>query len=91
MFLSILKADKQDDDESQRLICAKDRGGLWKLNSNGQTIFKTCEIEFRERQNEFKKNCSININELKNTLLYNSSLLSHYSNIYNSFNPKVSK
>ena len=38
-FLSILKASKQDDDESQRLICAKDKGGLWKLNSDGQKIF----------------------------------------------------
>ena len=27
-FLSILKASKQDNDESQRLICAKDKGGL---------------------------------------------------------------
>ena len=55
MFLAILKADKQDDDESQRLICAIDRGGLWKLNSNDQTIFKTCEIEYRERQNRIQE------------------------------------
>lgn len=48
-------------------------------------------MEFREKQNEFKKNCKININELKNTLLCNSSLLSHYSNIYKSVNTKVSK
>ena len=76
-FLSILKASKQDNDESQRLICAKDKGGLQKLNSDGQKIFEICEIEFPEKQNEFKKNCKININELKNTLLCNSSLLSH--------------
>ena len=47
---SILIADKQDDGESRRLICTKDTGGLYKLNSDGQKIF---EIEFRESQNEF--------------------------------------
>ena len=52
-FLSILEAGKQDDDESQRLICAKDRGGLWKLNNDDQKIFEVCEMEFREKQNEF--------------------------------------
>ena len=30
-FLSISNAGKQDYDESQRLICAKNRGGPWKF------------------------------------------------------------
>ena len=30
-ILAILKAGKVDDDDSQRLISVKDRGGLWKV------------------------------------------------------------
>ena len=49
-ILAILKAGKVDDDDSQRLINMKDRGGLWEVGEATQTIFEVCEIAFKRKK-----------------------------------------
>ena len=69
----------------------KDRGGLWKVNNNTQKIFEICEIEFQRNKNKIMKDHKIDINDLREDLLKNSLVQSHYYNIYSSISPKVSK
>ena len=69
----------------------KDRGGLWKLSNDVQKIFEICEIEFQRNRNEIMKYYKIDIIELCENLLKNSSVQSHYYNICSSVSPKVSK
>ena len=51
--LSLLKAAKSDT-SVQSLVDVKNRGGLWKLNDNAQSIFIQCEKEFKIFTSDFK-------------------------------------
>ena len=69
----------------------KGRGGLWKVSNDTQKIFQICETAFQKNKNEVMKYHQIDISDLCQKLLKNSSVQSHYYNIYSSINPKVSK
>ena len=90
-YLAILKAAKVENDLSQRLINAKDRGGLWRLNVDGQKMFEYCEMEFRKRKEEIQLNHKIDIKLIAKNLLQHPQLHSHYHNIYSSCDPKICK
>ena len=63
-LLSILKSTKIEEDDTQRLVNVKDRGGLWKVNNNTQKIFEICEIEFQRNKIKIMKYHKIDINGL---------------------------
>ena len=90
-LLSVLKSAKIEEDDTQRLVNVKDRGGLWKVNNNTQKIFEICEIEFQRNKNKIMKDHKIDINDLCEDLLKNSLVQSHCYNIYSFISPKVSK
>ena len=54
-LLSILKSAKIEEDDTQRLVNVKDRGGLWKVNNNTQKIFEICEIELKTKSRKIIK------------------------------------
>lgn len=87
--VSILKSVKIESDESQTLVNARDRGGLWRVNRNMQEIFLQCECIFRSQTSHFstKLVCS----ELVDAMLKNSVILSNYRSICHAIEPKVSK
>ena len=90
-LLSILKSAKIEEDNTQRLVNVKDRGGFLKVNNNTQKMFQICEIEFQRNKNIMMKDHKIDINDLCEDLLKNSLVQSHYYNIYSSISPKGSK
>ena len=90
-LLSILKSAKIEEDDTQRLVNVKDRGGLWKVNNDTQKIFEICETEFQRNKNEIMKYHKIDINDLCENLLKSSPVQYHYYNNYSSISPKVSK
>ena len=51
---SILFAYKLDHDSSQTYVNLRDRGGLWKVNKDGQKVFIQCEKIFRAQTHAFK-------------------------------------
>ena len=57
-------AGKVDDDDSQRLINVKDRGGLWKVGEATQKFFEICEIAFKRKRYKYLKSHKIDIKEL---------------------------
>ena len=90
-LLSVLKSAKIEEDDTQRLVNVKGRGGLWIVNNNTQKLFEIYEIEFQRNKNKIMKDHKIDINDLCEDLLKNSLVQSHYYNIYSSISPKVSK
>ena len=90
-ILAILKAGKVDDDDSQRLINMKNRGGLWKLGEATQKIFEICEIAFKRKRDKFLKSHKIDIKDLCASLMKDPVLLAEYHNFYGSVDPKFSK
>ena len=54
----ILHACKVDTDESQTLVEARDRGGLWKVNKKFQAVFLESEKYFREQTSKVLSNLS---------------------------------
>ena len=88
-ILAILKAGKVDDDDSQRLINVKDRGGLWKVGEATQKFFEICEIAFKRKGDKFLKSHKIDIKDLCASLLKDPVLLAQYHNVYGSVDPKV--
>ena len=45
--VAILKACKVDSDDTQTLVNARDRGGLWRVSKNMQNLFWKSECIFR--------------------------------------------
>ena len=90
-LLSVLKSAKIEEDDTQRLVNVKGRGGLWIVNNNTQKLFEIYEIEFQRNKNKIMKDHKIDINDLCEDLLKSSLVQSHYYNIYSSISPKVSK
>ena len=68
-------AGKVDDDDSQRLINVKDRGGLWKVGEATQKIFEICEKAFKRKRDKFLKSHKIDIKELCASLMKDPTLL----------------
>ena len=90
-LLSVLKSAKIEEDDTQRLLNVKGRGGLWIVNNNTQKLFEIYEIEFQRNKNKIMKDNKIDINDLCEDPLKNSLVQSHYYNIYSSISPKVTK
>ena len=60
-LLSVLKSAKIEEDDTQRLINVKDRGGLWKVSNDAQKIFEISKIEFQRNKNGIMKYHKIDI------------------------------
>jgi hypothetical protein len=75
----VLKACKIDNDETQTLIDAKDRGGLWKVNKKVQTIFKECELVFRSYTSTTSS--SIVCENLVKSMITNCVVISNFTAI----------
>ena len=46
-MLSLCRLEDEGESLSQANVAAKDRGGLWRINSNALSIFLTAENYFR--------------------------------------------
>ena len=90
-ILAILKAGKVDDDDLQRLINVKDRGGLWKVGKSTQKMFEICEIAFKRKRDKFPKSHKIDIKQLCASLMKDPVLLTQYHKVYGCVDLKVSK
>ena len=55
-----MQACKVDSDNTQTLVNARDRGGLWRVNKNMQALFLKRECIFRSKTAKFsvKVNCA---------------------------------
>ena len=85
--LSILKACKVEHDDSQTLVNLNDRGSLWKVNKEMQSIFIECENIFRARTSTFQT--SIDSTSLVSEMLQNCHVVSSYRLICYGVEPKV--
>ena len=90
-LLSVLKSAKIEEDDTQRYVNVKDRGGLWKISNDVQKSFEICEIVLQRNKNEIMKYHKIDIIDLCENLLKNSLMQSYYYNVDSSISPKVSK
>ena len=52
--LSILLCCKINSDDTQKLVNAKDQGGLWRVNETVQIIFIECEKIFHSFTSAFR-------------------------------------
>ena len=52
--LSILLCCKIDSDDTQKLVNAKDQGGLWRVNETVRNIFIECEKIFYSFTSAFR-------------------------------------
>ena len=72
----MLQTSKIEEDESQTLVNARDRGGLGKVSINMQQIFIHCEKKFRSAIENFIT--KIDCPSLVNKILKDSFVLAHY-------------
>ena len=70
-LLSVLKSAKIEEDDTQRYVNVKDRGGLWKISNDAQKIFEICEIVLQRNKNEIMKYHKIDTIDLCKNLLKN--------------------
>lgn len=77
------------DDNSQRLISIRNRGGLWALQKDVENMFIEVEKVFREKTAIFVT--KIDYKELVDSLFTNAVVYSCYKNIYTSINLTVDK
>ena len=87
--VSILLCCKIGSDDTQTLINAKDRGGLWRVNETVQNIFIKCEKIFRCFTSEFR--LVFKYSELVQEMQANSIIISNYDSLCYSLEPKVNK
>ena len=87
--ISILQACRVGNDETQTLINARDRGGLWKVNKKIEQVFLRSELLFRARTASFTS--AIACEDLVEEILKDSSVLSSYHDICLSANLEVCK
>ena len=85
----ILHACKVDTDDSQTLIDARDRGGLWKVSKTMQDIFVECELIFRAKTTGFKT--SIVCEELVIETMKNIIVMSNFNSIALSVDTRIKK
>jgi hypothetical protein len=77
------------EDESQRLISIKNRGGLWTLHKDVEKMFMEVENYFREKTAIFVT--KINYKQFVDSLITNAIVYSNYKNIYTSTDAAVDK
>ena len=87
--ISILQACRVENDETQTLCNARDRGGLWKVNKKSEQVFLRSELLFRARTTSFTS--AIACENLVEEILKDSSVLSSYHDIFLCANVEVSK
>ena len=90
--LSILLAGKVSSDESSdsnKFLCAKDRGGLWTVSSDVYEIFSQVEANFRQSTASFHR--KIDSKKMITELLEKPSVLFYYNKIRGQADEKVSK
>ncbi|XP_065068671.1 uncharacterized protein LOC135693981 [Rhopilema esculentum] len=88
-ILSLLQACKVEIDESQTLINALDRGGLWRVNNKVQKVFLRSELLFRARTASFKTKLACE--DLVSEILKDPSVLSNYNDICLNASLEISK
>ena len=88
-IISILQACKVESDDTQTLMNARDRGGLWKVNKQIERVFLQSELLFRARTASFKTKMACE--DLVEEILKDSSVLSNYNNICLNASLKISK
>ena len=90
--ISVLLAGKCNIDgeiPAQRLVDAKDRGGLWRVDEKVKEIFKICEIEFQIFASGF--NSKLNAESLVSMLMKDVVIRSNFSYICGKAEIKVDK
>lgn len=85
--VAILQACKIDTDDSQTLVNARDRGGLWKVNKRMQGIFLKSECIFRSETSKFT--VKIVCTDIVNHMLQNCTIISNYKSLCYDIDPKV--
>ena len=85
--VAILKAYKTDSDDTQTLVNARDRCGLWRVNKRIQNLFLKCECIFRSKTSRFS--VKIVCTDMVNDMLQNSTVISNFKNICYDIDPKV--
>ena len=85
----VLQACKVEENESQTLVNARDRGGLWKVNINMQQIFVHCENHFRSATVNFTT--KIDCPSLVNKILKDSFVLAKFKIICGNADQVVEK
>ena len=88
-YASILKACKVDNDSTQTLVNARDRGGLWRANLKMQNIFIHCEKVFRAATAKFTK--KIVCSDLVKNVMKDCSVKSNYSAICSTIDETIDK
>ena len=78
-YCSILLAGKVHQDEEQIIVNAKNRGGLWKVDSDVQNMFLLIEKLFRKERKVFVT--KINDKCITETAIQGSNLLQFYENL----------
>ena len=76
-YTSILQSCIVESDDTQTLIVARDRGGIWRVNKRIEKVFLGAELLFRSKSSSFitKLICQDIIKEI----LQDCSVLSHYN------------
>ena len=85
----ILHICKIDSDDSQTLIAARDRGGLWKVSKKMQDIFVECEHFSRKYTSDFRS--SIMCETLVTETMKNIFVISHFNSIISSVDTTIKK
>ena len=85
--VNILKACKTDSDDTQTLVNARDRGGLWKVNKRMQDLFRKCECIFRSKTSQFT--VKIVCAEIVNIMLQDCTISTNFKSICYDVDPKV--
>ena len=85
--VAILKACKVDSDETQSLVNARDRGGLWRVNKNMQNLFSKSECIFRSQTAQFS--VKIVCADIVTNMLENCTITSNFKTVCYATDPKV--
>jgi hypothetical protein len=85
--VAILQACKIDSDDTQTLVNARDRGGLWKVNKNMQVLFIKSECIFRSKTSQFA--VKIVCADIVKNMLENCTITSKYKTVCSDIDPKV--
>ena len=83
----ILQACITSSDDTQILVDARDRGGLWRVNKNMQCIFLTYECIFRSKTAKFS--VKIVSADIVNSMLKNYTIMSDIKSICYKIDPIV--
>ena len=78
-FISILQACKVEHDDTQTLMNARDRGGLWRVHTKVEKVFLQAELIFHARTAAFI--IIISCQDLVREILKEPPVLSNYKDI----------